>query len=51
MSPSLRFETIDLPAHGERCVAFRRDSYLLSFGTAERFDAGAGANAHAGVRH
>jgi ribosomal protein S18 acetylase RimI-like enzyme len=43
VSTPLRFETIDLAAHAERCVAFRRDSYRQSFGDAERFDAGAGA--------
>jgi ribosomal protein S18 acetylase RimI-like enzyme len=36
-APPLSFETIDLAAHAELCVAFRRDSYVCSFGSAERF--------------
>jgi GNAT superfamily N-acetyltransferase len=43
VSAPLRFETIDLAAHAELCVAFRRDSYLCSFGSAQHFDAGKGA--------
>jgi len=42
----LRFETIDLAAHVELCVAFRRDSYVCSFGSDERFAEGQGAQGY-----
>lgn len=38
----LRFATIDLAAHASICVAFRRDSFVCSFGSDERFVANAG---------
>lgn len=42
-----RFETIDLSRHAATCVAFRRDSYVCSFGTTERFDADCGPGGEA----
>lgn len=35
---NLRFETIDLQRHADVCVAFRRDSFVCSFGSDEGFD-------------
>jgi ribosomal protein S18 acetylase RimI-like enzyme len=34
---NLRFETIDLARHAEEAVAFRRDSYVCSFGSDQAF--------------
>jgi len=41
---NLRFLTIDLERHAATCVAFRRDSYVVSFGTDERFVRESGAD-------
>ncbi len=39
MTPSqLTFKPIDLEAHGQLCVAFRRDSFICSFGEDGFFD-------------
>jgi ribosomal protein S18 acetylase RimI-like enzyme len=35
--PAVRFDTIDLARDADTCVAFRRDSYVCSFGTDQRF--------------
>jgi ribosomal protein S18 acetylase RimI-like enzyme len=37
-STELRFRTIDLERHAELCIAFRRDSYVCSFGDDRRFE-------------
>ena len=35
---NLRFQTIDLEAHGEQAARYREDSYVVSFGSAEGFE-------------
>ena len=45
MSQSLRFREIDLDRDAETCIQFRRDSFVESFGSAERFYRAAGADA------
>ncbi len=35
---NLRFQTIDLEAHGELAARYREDSYVVSFGSAEGFE-------------
>lgn len=45
MSPSLRFREIDLDRDAETCIAFRADSFVESFGSAERFYRSAGEGA------
>lgn len=42
--PSLTFEPIDLPATHLRCIEFRRDADVASFGHADRFHATCGAD-------
>jgi ribosomal protein S18 acetylase RimI-like enzyme len=37
-TPRIRFEPIDLDAHASVCVAFRRDSFLCSFGVDRFFE-------------
>lgn len=45
MSQSLRFREIDLDRDAEICIRFRADSFVESFGSAERFYQVAGADA------
>ncbi len=33
----LRFETVNLELHSQVCVAFREDSFVVSFGNADKF--------------
>lgn len=40
----VRFVPINLNVHADICVQFRRDSYVCSFGSAERFDQENGAD-------
>lgn len=43
----LRFATIDLERHADVCVAFRRDSFVVSFGDDQRFVEQCGADGSA----
>ena len=43
---SLSFQTIDLVRHGDVCVAFRRDSYVCSFGSDQAFFEGGGIDGY-----
>jgi GNAT superfamily N-acetyltransferase len=45
MSQSLRFREIDLDQDAETCIQFRVDSFVESFGSAERFYRAAGVGA------
>lgn len=45
MSQSLRFREIDLNHDAETCIQFRADSFVESFGSAERFYRAAGEGA------
>jgi len=45
MSQSLRFREIDLDQDAETCIQFRADSFVASFGSAERFYRAAGEGA------
>jgi hypothetical protein len=42
---SLRFHEIDLDRDSETCIRFRSDSFVESFGSADRFYQAAGAGA------
>lgn len=44
MKSPYRIETIDLDAHADTCVMFRRNSYMVSFGTTEGLDEIMGPN-------
>jgi ribosomal protein S18 acetylase RimI-like enzyme len=45
MSQSIRFREIDLDRDAETCIRFRADSFVESFGSAERFFRAAGDGA------
>src|SRR5215468_5854468 len=45
MSQSLRFREIDVDQDAETCIQFRADSFVESFGSAERFYRAAGEGA------
>jgi ribosomal protein S18 acetylase RimI-like enzyme len=45
MTQSLRFREIDVDQDADRCVQFRVDSFVESFGSAERFFSAAGEGA------
>jgi ribosomal protein S18 acetylase RimI-like enzyme len=44
-TPAPYFTTIDLARHAALCIAFRRDSYVCSFGSDQLFDEENGADA------
>lgn len=43
-TPLRRFVTIDVPRHGQTCIAFRRDLYEMTSGSATAFDKDWGAD-------
>jgi ribosomal protein S18 acetylase RimI-like enzyme len=43
---ALSFRTIDLDRHADLCVAFRRDSYVCSFGSDEAFFSSGGVDGY-----
>ena len=49
-SAALTFKPIDIERHSDLCVRFRIDSYVVSFGSAERFYGGSGNGAEVYVR-